>query len=470
MTHLELVLLAWVGPWDARGVPDVTSVPEAPIAARRAVSHSGTVTGTGNGTGPGTETGPGTGMDHPNVDPPSPYIPHGELERMRERSVGRGNATYKPGKGFSVHTDDGKWSIGLLGMMQLLYTANHVAEPVAGQPADAGTFQVRRARLFVQGNAFSPDFKYSLQLQFSPRDLGLTNTSGGATIRQSPVFWAYVMYERVRDLVPQVGFFFVPYARQRIAAPWRLQFGDSSNAAYEFGFDRDIGVALRSNDLAGLGGRLRYAVGAFIGDGYDWAVERDYGMQYVARFEVLPFGSFDDYSEADFVRSPKPKLAIAGAYSYVDNDPRTKPLAGPPADRGTTDTHNVTADLVFRIAGVSILADFFWREGRRNPGTATADDGTGNAVPVAIERPRNGMGWTAQGGFLVPRTRFELAARYSGVRRLGGGMSSILPSDEAGPALSYYFFQHALKLQADYVHQFGTVSADRVRIQLTMAF
>lgn len=406
----------------------------------------------------------------PPAPPPRPFaMPPGEAERMAVRSVGpSGNITYKPMAGFSVSTDDGRWSLGILTMMQFLYTASHVETPPAGTNANTGTLQIRRARLFIQGTAFSPHLKVSLQLQFSPRDLGIGNGIAGSTVRQPPVFWGYVMYDRLRDVIPQIGFFFVPYSRQRMTPPWKGQFGDSSIAAYEFGFDRDIGVALRSSDLGGLGGRLRYAVGAFIGDGYDWGVERDFGMQYVARVEILPFGTFDDYAEGDFARTRTPKLAIAGAYSFVDNDPRTRPLGPAPGDGGTTDTHNATADLVFRWAGLSILGDFFWRQGHRNPGHAQISDGTGGMIPAPVERPRNGMGWTAQAGLLLPKLPFEIAGRYSGVRALGDE-TSVLRLDEVGPAFSYYAYQHALKLQLDYFHQFGVV-ADRVRLQLTVAF
>jgi hypothetical protein len=264
--------------------------------------------------------------------------------------------------------------------------------------------------------------------------------------------------------------FFVPFSRQRYTPPNRLQFVDNSLAAFEFGFDRDIGIDLKSKDLAGLGGRLRYHLGLFMGDGFDFHVHRDFGMQYVARVEVLPWGDFEDVAEADFARELKPKLALGGAYSFVDNDLRNRPLGPAPIDGGSTDTHTVVADVVFKAAGFSLLADFFWRKGRRTPGNAVVDDGMGGTMPAPIERARNGMGWTAQAAFLIPRVPFEIGGRYSGVRGLG--TTSLLDVDEVGPGLSYYFVQHALKLQLDYFHQVGEGAqfSDRVRLQLTFIF
>ena len=161
-------------------------------------------------------------------------------------------------------------------------------------------------------------------------------------------------------------------------------------------------------------------------------------------------------------------MALAAAYSFVDNDPRMRPLGDAPSDGGSTDTHTVTADMVFHVAGWSVTGDFFWRQGRRNPGNAVIDDGMGGMIPAPVELARNGLGWTAQTGFLIPKVPLELAGRYSGIRRLGSE-TSLVDLDEVGPGLSYYFAQHALKLQLDYFHQLGVVQ-DRVRLQLTFSF
>ena len=96
------------------------------------------------------------------------------------------------------------------------------------------------------------------------------------------------------------------------------------------------------------------------------------------------------------------------------------------------------------------------------------DDGMGGLIPAPVEPARNGLGWTAQSGFLVPRIPLEIVGRYAGIRRLGGN-TSLVDLDEVGPGLGWYFAQHALKLQLDYFHQLGIVQ-DRVRLQLTFAF
>jgi phosphate-selective porin OprO/OprP len=401
--------------------------------------------------------------------PQSKFVPKHEPAIMAERKFGPGgNYSFKPGAGVTLATPDGDYSLNLTGYGQFLYEYDHHDPRPVDIPADSQSLQVRRIRLIIQGNVVSPHLKYHLQLQLAPREMGL---GANGTIKQSAVFMWHVTYDRVRDVNIQAGYFFAPFSRQRYTAPGKLFFIDNSIAAYEFGFDRDTGVVLKSNDLGGLGKRLRYQAGVFMGDGYDFQFQRDFGMQYIGRVEVLPFGDFVDTQESDFARELKPKMAISGAYSFVDNDPRNHPLGPAPTDGGTTDTHNVSADLLFRVGGFSLFGDFFWRKGTRKPGNVQVDDGMGGTTPAPIERPRNGLGWTTQASMLIPRTSFEFGARYSGIRAQGPN-TSLTNIDEVGPAFAYYFAQHAVKLQLDYFHQFGPLgtSQDRVRLQLVLGF
>jgi hypothetical protein len=438
---------------------------------------------------PATASAPARDPTPVPVQPPargrtvSKLVPKREPARMAERPLGRGaKVVFKPGAGISFGTADEKFTLGINLWGQLLYTYLHRDPKPNGEDADTQSFQVRRARVIFQGNAFSRHFKYHIHFQVAPRDLGLTHTGGTTTVAQSPLFMWWVQYDRLRDLTPQAGMFFVPFSRQRFTQPARLQFVDNSIAAFEFGFDRDIGLVLKSKDVAGLGGRLRYQAGLFMGEGYEFQVQRDFGMQYVGRVEVLPFGDFEDVNESDFVRATKPKLVLGGAYSFVDNDARNRPLGPAPVDGGTTDTHNVVVDVVLKAAGFSFLGDFFWRKGRRTPGNATLDDGMGGTAPAPVEPARDGIGWTAQAAFLIPRVPFEIGGRYAGIRRPGTAPTITTPTgttvpvlddiDEVGPGVSYYFAQHALKLQLDYFHQFGPGESrsDRIRLQLTFIF
>ncbi len=95
-------------------------------------------------------------------------------------------------------------------------------------------------------------------------------------------------------------------------------------------------------------------------------------------------------------------------------------------------------------------------------------------MPVPVEAARNGVGWTAQMGLFIPRTRVELTARSSGVRPSRRVDTSLARLDEYGAGIGYYFYRHSLKLQLDYFRQWGpglpAGIADQLRLQLQAGF
>lgn len=417
---------------------------------------------------PARATSPAPALPKP-VGPqpaPPPWLPRGDAERIAEVPVGKG--VYRPGRGVSIASADGRFSLNFSVWAQLLYTVRR--EAVA--PADLGpvtqSLELRRARAVLSGTLFSPHIGYYVHLMFAPKDLGFKD----GTPRKAPIFQWYTSFTRLRHANVQAGFFFVPYARQRMQPLPKLQMVDNSAASYEFTLDQDIGVQLSSPDVAGLG-KLRYFAGVFMGEGYEWYKASNLGMTYVGRVDYLPLGMFDDYSEADHERSARPKLSLGAAYAFSDRDHRTRAIAGAAfADGGTTSSHNLTADLVFKVAGFSALLDVYWRRGWRHPGGAKDMSG----APIAADPARNGLGFTAQTGLFVPRTRLEVTARWSGVRppRRAEVDTSLARLDEYGGGLGYYFVRHALKLQADFFHTRGpglpAGAAEQFRLQLQASF
>ncbi len=396
--------------------------------------------------------------------PPSPLVPAGEREAMAERPLGAGS--YKPGNGVTLHSQDGRFALNFAMWAQLLFTGRHEQTPAAGAAARTASLELRRARVVLQGHVFTPHLKYYAHLMFSPKDLGFKD---GAPTR-APIFQWYATLTRLANAQLQAGFFFVPYARQRMAPLPRLQFADNSTASYEFTLDQDMGLQVASPDIAGLG-LLRYYAGVFMGEGYDWYKAGDFGFTYIGRVELLPLGMFEDFNEPDFERLTKPKLSLGAAYAYSDRDHRTRSIAGAAfVDGGTMSAHNFTADLSFKLAGLSLLADVYWRRGWRQSGGLRDEEG----LPYAVQAARNGLGWTAQLGIFVPRTRFEASARNAGVRPPLAGASSLARLDELGAGLNYYFFRHAVKLQTDYIHTWGpalpTGRGDLLRVQMQLMF
>lgn len=397
---------------------------------------------------------------------PSGLVPRGEAEAMADHPIAGGAATFKPGGGLQVRSADGRFSLRLNLWAQLRFTATRNQTPAMGAANPSAGLEFVRARLIVSGEMFSRHIHYLAHLMFAPKELGFKD--GAAT--RAPLFVWLTSYTRLKNANLQAGFFFVPYARQRLTPANALQMADNSSASYEFTLNQDIGVQVSSPDLGGLG-LLRYYAGVFSGEGYDWPRSSDLGLTYSGRLEVLPLGMFQDHGEADFERSEQPKLALGLAYAFSDRDHQTRAIAGTSfADGGTMSAHNATADLVVRWSGLSFLGDLYLREGWRQPGRRTQMDGT----PVPVQAARNGVGWTAQMGLLVPRSRFEVVGRAGGLRPLKALPTSLTRLDEVGAGLNYYFFRHALKLQLDYIHTWGpdrpTGRSDQARLQLQAVF
>ncbi len=384
---------------------------------------------------------------------------------------------FKPGTGLVMQSKNKLFKLAPRLRVQFLDTVR-VNTPVANPHSVDHSFQIRRARLQFGGHAFGQHNKYKLEIAMSPRDLGMTD----GVVTKSPLLTWYVEFDYLRDLTLRVGQYKIPYSRQRVVSSGNLEFVDRTLANGEFNLDRDIGVDLRSNDLGGLGGRLRYYLGLYVGEGRDHYQTESLsdpdaqagGLMYLARVELLPMGKFQDYSEVDFARGKMPRLSLGAAYAYLDEAKRVRGILGArPEDGGTTDYHNVTADFLFKWTGMTILQEFYWRRGSRNPGDAIVVDEDGVESPAPITAPRTGLGWSVQIGYLIPRTRLGVGVRYSQARAFGAE-TSLTDKDDVGGALSYYIAGHPLKLQLDYHHLrddgFAGGFSDIIRVQLQFAY
>ena len=396
------------------------------------------------------------------ADGASPLVPEGEEELMGEHPVDAADITFVPGRGLRVTSADGRFRLEIRARAQIAWEVRREAIEGWGQEV-----RLRRARLQLGGHMFSEDTQFKFELAVSPNDLGVRNNleASDEIPRASPLLDFYVDFRQLRDLQLRVGQYKIPSNRQRVISSGDLQLVDRSIFNSEFSLDRDVGLDLRSTDLLGLD-LLRYYAGVYIARGRGARGFDDFGMLYLGRVEVLPLGTFDDYSEADFERTG-PRLSIGAGYAYIDRAPRDLgTLGNAPADGGTTDTQHVYADLMFKWAGLSVLGEFGYRHGKRNPGTAV--DAMG--IPLPVTPARNGLGASIQAGYLIPHLPVEIAGRYSLVRGLGD--TSLEDSNELTLGVNYYPGRHPYKLQVDYsrlwVDEFG-VGDHRIRVQLQVA-
>ncbi|MBX7084534.1 MAG: hypothetical protein K1X88_35340 [Nannocystaceae bacterium] len=391
-----------------------------------------------------------------------PWLPPRRGLSLQPSTLAVGRATFTPGKGLGLASKDGRFALNLSLRTGFQYTAKHFND---GSAPFQHAFELRRLRVVFWGNVFGEHAKYFFQLALAPRELQLRD----GTLHSHPAWDVYMSFDRLRDLTLRVGMYRPQYSRERLIQDINPLLVDRSLANAEFNLDRDIGFDLRSEDFLGLG-RLRYYAGVFMGEGRNAERFSDSGLLYTGRIDILPLGLFDDYDSADLARGKRFRMSLGAAYAYMDRAHNDKGVLGDrPADGGTTDMHNATADAVIKFRGLYVEGGYLWRRGKRRPGSAVNDAG----VPIPTAAARNGEGWFAQLGFLLPRTYLEPTFRVSQVLGLGPG-TALGDGGELGGGLNYYFAGHNLKLQGDYFRIWTDRAVargfDQVRLQLQVAF
>lgn len=389
----------------------------------------------------------------PVLDTPAEVEP----DRLDEEEEGVLLA-FEPGEGVLISTPDHRFEMNIRSRGMLLFTLEVPEPDASGARPDPGVdLDVRRARVTIQGRLFDPNVRYRLQLAIAPRDMLETtyaeaNSSGafgtlGAPHRSPLIDW-YVESRHLRELHVRAGQFIVPFNRHRVTSSSSLQLVDRSLASSEFNLDRDLGIQLYSPDVGGMGW-LRYYAGLFMNEGRDGLFGADLGFLYVARLEVLPLGLFDDYSEGDIAASSAPHLSIGASYAFANQGHLTQSTIGRLAsDGGTFDYHNVEIDAVLQWHGFSLLSEVMFRQGWHRAGPIAV-------TPDSTMRARNGMGWFAQAGYLLPDTPVEIAARYGFTLPLFDSPTETSPvsaRSELGAGVNLFFHRHAFKLQLDYFH------------------
>jgi phosphate-selective porin OprO and OprP len=362
-----------------------------------------------------------------------------------------------PGHGITVRSADGRFSLNVRARIQVRETLGFSGGRSTGE------FQIRTGRLFVQGHVLSPDVRYLIQTGLTAADYEAGSPS--------PLYDAFVEYVGWRDAQLRAGQFFVPFDRARTIREFALQLVDRQQVVSELGLARDVGVTLSSGDLGGHGGRWTYALGIFSGAGRNRTGLEPLGFLYAARLGWRPFGEFDDDTEGDLERLPRPRLALGVAGAYNDRATRSRSTLGSNLTLDTVDFTHAAADLVFKHSGFSLLAEALYR--RASPGFR---EGTPNATPTR-EWAGSGWGYLVQVGLMLT-SRLEIAARWDELLALEETDPALVrlaqqQGRETGAGLNYYLNGHLFKFQADYAFRFGqdsTPPIHLVRLQLDATF
>ncbi|MBC2838410.1 porin [Robiginitalea sp. SC105] len=373
------------------------------------------------------------------------------------------------GKGlFNLVGQDSSWTMKVGLRFQFLTTLDWT-ENAAGSLADPSTnFLIRRSRLKFDGYAFSPKLEYKIELGLSNRDM-----SGASEFtRNSPRFVmdAVVKWNFYENFVLWAGQTKLPGNVERVISSGDLQLVDRSLLNSTFNIDRDIGFQLRHHTMLTNSFLIREILAFSQGEGRNVTQGNQGGHKYTARLELLPFGAFtkdSEYSGADLVREPAPKLMLASSYDYNDDAVRTRSNLGSYmfTDTGLFQTPIKTlfVDAVFKYRGFSFMGEYADR--KADDPIALNSDGSPTGDVVAV-----GNGLNLQAGYLTAKN-WEVAGRYTHIE-LDETVTGAAPLSQYTLGLSRYFSGHKLKVQTDISYLDAVAGSDELmyRLQLDLHF
>ncbi len=297
---------------------------------------------------------------------------------------------------------------------------------------DEWDFRVRRLRIRGDGYVLGEKLGYSFQLSFARGDQDADNTGVANIVRDAVVF--YNFSDRFYIALGQNK---LPGNRQRVNSSGQLQFAERSIVNGALTIDRDFGFKAYYNNK--IGNAIYHIKGA-VSTGEGRSVNTtDKGLAYTGRVELLPFGEFKnggDYSEGDLEREEKPKLSLAGGYSFNKGTVKTGGQLGTelfaPVDMGT-----LILDAIFKYNGWAASVEHLSRT-VDNPFTYNSD----GDLSYAFE----GSGTNYQLSYLF-RNNYETAFRYSNLDPANSMQGLEVREEVLELGLSKYLRAHRVKAQ-----------------------
>jgi phosphate-selective porin OprO/OprP len=328
---------------------------------------------------------------------------------------------------------------------------------------DELTFTIRRFKLSWEGNAFTKNLDYKVQI----------NLAALSPI-QDMVEYVYVDYRFYDPLRVEFGQYKVPYNRQQITSSGRQQFVDRSLASDEFRFSA-VDLSTTTTCTFAGGGTIT-APGLVCPAGGIIGSSTTNNIEALRKFQFDPglmihgdaFGKKLEYYASVTNGSGPTRLNtnnvplttarlvgnILGQYGYSESDvEQSEHPAFFIGASGGYNNQNLTnnkflqagAETGFKYKGFSFQAEYFFRQNRIGQFT----DATGKVQPNIkgmLPGHSDDHGYYAQAGYFVIPHHFEIAARASQSLLAGPNNNKA----EYMAALNYFIFAHDLKLQGDY--------------------
>jgi len=371
-------------------------------------------------------------------------------DNTREKMVKAGlspNLEMGYNKGFYFKTLDDKFSAKLRNRMQYKYQYTDRDIGTDGSPEeDESTFDFRRIRTKISGNAYGKNVKYKIEWDSSTDDVDLRD----AYVDFTHISWANIWAGQGKV-----------FSRQVLTSSSAQQMIDRSATGAEFSFqgdERKRGVAIHSNKI--LDGKIDYLAGVYnpTGRSTDNTINT---MLYMARASYYPFGPYVSYTESDLEYTESFKAHIAGGIGFEQ-------IGQNESDSGESeiDQTQLLGEFGFKYRGLSLVGEYHNRKRKvldthlvANASTITFL-GPGIVGPgvVGAKETLNDQGFFVQGGYFVIPEKLEIAGRYElidyGRNHPEGGTLGLVDNRRFYTAgLNYFLKGRDHKLQINYIHR-----------------
>lgn len=337
---------------------------------------------------------------------------------------------YSFGKGVGITSPDSLFQFNIRFRMQNRLEASFNDNEDAQYKA-----AIRRLRLRFDGYIGNPKFTYTIQLSFSPEDVGKVKDNSSLNVIRD----AIVFYQATDKFSVGFGQTKLPGNRQRINSSGALDLTDRSINNAMFNIDRDFGVqAIYTNKKReGLGYNLKGAIST--GDGRNF-VEKTEGLAYTGRLELYPLGRFKkngEFFEGDLMREETPKLYLGGTYHFNHKANKTQGQQGDKLFE-SRDLQSILLDAMLKYQGWSAMVAYMNRS-THNPLTYNSDKSS-------YAFARVGKGYDAQLSYTFP-SNWEVIGRFSH-NNPHKNIKVMLPrQNQFSFGITKYIWEHAFKAQ-----------------------
>jgi len=204
---------------------------------------------------------------------------------------------------------DDKYSLNLGARMQFRYTFKDNDPDYDGEHhesvVDTNNLDIRRARVYFGGNIYSKLVHYYVEFDGDSFNVGVRDF--------------YVYWDPINELNAKMGYFKVPFNRQRMASSAKLLLQDRSIASEAFDQDRDYGIDIYGKPFEG---HMEYHASVFQGAGEKANENIDNELMYVLSLRYNPFGKYDYYDETDvkYTDTLKATIGASAVFNAKDRD------------------------------------------------------------------------------------------------------------------------------------------------------